>query len=45
MVRDSSEIDQPYFEDSKEEVNYWKQIAEEYIQKYVHLIFIYILFL
>jgi len=33
MVTDISEMEQQYFDDPKEEANYWKQIAEEYIQK------------
>ena len=33
MVSESGDMEQPYFEDAKEEATYWKQTAEEYLQK------------
>ena len=29
MVSDIGDMEQPYFDDPKEESNYWKQTAEE----------------
>lgn len=33
MVSEINSTDQPLFDNPKDEASYWKQIAEEYIQK------------